>query len=123
MEFVKAIRLNLNLNLDLSTTATGHMPGTTAVTISAMLDTLMRNNYHRYQFINGKGCRFWVRSVIELLRTEQYLVGVKEEEAEEKEGNEETTAAALEIVWDASGKRVSEEEQTGMDIGIFGGTR
>jgi len=80
------------------------------LTVGNIIDHLRSSKYDQYRFnAGGQGCRYWIYSVINLLRSAQYLVD---------ESQVEEAKLALKFVWGKYGK-VKDEEQVGIVAGTF----
>ena len=91
---VKIIQLNVNADL----------------TVGKFIEYLQSSNYIQYQFTTGgQGCRYWIYSVISLMRSAAYILD---------DSRVEDATAALQLVWDETGK-VRDDEQSGMIAGTF----
>lgn len=80
------------------------------LTVGNLIEYLQSSNYIRYRFsTGGHGCRYWIYSVVSLLRSAAYIVD---------DSQVEDATAALQLVWDVNGK-AKDEEQSGIIAGTF----
>lgn len=75
------------------------------------MDLLTERTYDKYQFTEGgQGCRYWVYSVLQLLKTQGRTRDAAEVEA---------ATRALQLVWDNNGVELPQEQQTAIEQGRF----
>lgn len=80
------------------------------ITVGNIIEHLRSSNYIQYQFsAGGQGCRYWIDSVLVLLRTARYIPD---------ESEVDKARAALQVVWDDTGK-AGDGEQAGILAGTF----
>ena len=67
---------------DVEATFNLDVPADTEITVDEIMDVLIENDRHRYEFDrNGVGCRFWVTEQVEMLHDIEYVVGKAQVEA------------------------------------------
>ncbi|KFX86063.1 hypothetical protein V490_09248 [Pseudogymnoascus sp. VKM F-3557] len=81
------------------------------LTIGHVFDHITNSKYDKYTFsAGGQGCRFWIYSVVALLRSAGYITGNTEVNA---------CTEALQVVWTLRGEPAPASQQTGMAKGTF----
>ncbi|KAB8069844.1 hypothetical protein BDV29DRAFT_182019 [Aspergillus leporis] len=84
---------------------------TRGLSFKTIIDLIHGKKYDKYQFAaGGQGCRFWVSSVIELLKNAGYIQNTAEFHA---------AISALQTVWGPNGQSLPASQQTPITQGTF----